>query len=131
MTHTVLVYGTLRPFTNDNIVLVPGKLYDISWFPGIVLGNHSSSDEGESFVTCERITVDDEKLKQLDVYEGYRDGDNIGSLYLRNPIEDDGSPEGQSWIYVYNQSIEGKKLIESGDWERYKHAAEEEDVYAS
>lgn len=109
-THTILVYGTLRPFTNTEIVKVPGKLYDLGWYPGIVLGNHENPEEGERFVTCERITVTDERLAQLDAYEGYYPHNPEDSLYLRKKV-------GTNWIYVYNHSVEGHFLIESGDWE--------------
>lgn len=112
MNHTILVYGTLRPFTNTDIVKVPGRLYDLGWFPGIVLGNHENPEEGESFVTCERITVDDERLKQLDAYEGYDPENPDNSLYLRKKI-------GEDWIYVYNHPVEGYELIESGDWQQH------------
>lgn len=120
MTHTVLVYGTLRPFDNTDIVLVPGYLYDLGWYPGIQL-----SDNTESRVVCERITVTEERLKELDVYEGYVEGyDPANSLYVRQKIRDDGAPEGQSWIYVYtyygaDNPFKGYKLIESGDWQQY------------
>ena len=112
MNHTILVYGTLRPFTNTEIVRVPGKLYDLGWYPGIVLGNHENVEEGDSFVLCERITADDERLKELDAYEGYSLSCPEHSLYLRKKI-------GEDFIYVYNHSVEGYSLIESGDWQAH------------
>ena len=121
MNHTILVYGTLRPFTNTDVVLVPGRLYDLGWFPGIVLGNHSNNEEGESFVVCERIEADDEKLAQLDSYEGYYENNPTNSLYLR-------VKHGEDWIYVYNHDLSNKQPIASGDWERHKIAMEEEEV---
>lgn len=107
--HTILVYGTLRPFSNTDVVKVPGKLYDLGWYPGIVLGNNENPEEGESFVVCERITVDDNRLAQLDAYEGYYPHNPENSLYLRKKI-------GTDWIYVYNHSVKNSKLVESGDW---------------
>lgn len=103
--HTCLVYGTLRPFTNTDVVEVPGKLYDLGWYPGIVLG-------GDRFVTCERITVSDQRLAELDRYEGYDPQFPESSLYLRQKF-------GGDWIYVYNHSVEGHALIESGDWQQH------------
>lgn len=117
MTHTILVYGTLRPFANTDVVKVPGKLYDLGWYPGIVLGDHENPEEGVSFVTCERITADWAKLAQLDNYEGYDKYWPEESLYIRKRIPDKGGALGFSWIYVYNKSVEGHELIESGDWE--------------
>lgn len=112
-THNILTYGTLRPFVNTDIVKVPGKLYDLGWYPGIVLGNHENPQEGDSFVTCERITVDDDRLRELDNYEGYNPDHPEQSLYLRKKV-------GQDWIYVYNHSVEGHELIESGDWQQHQ-----------
>ena len=112
--HTILVYGTLRPFTNTDVVKVSGKLYDLGWFPGIVLG-------GDSEVTCERIKVDDNRLRQLDAYEGYDPYYPEGSLYIRKKIGDD-------WIYVYNHPVEGYDLIESGDWEQHTKQMETYDA---
>lgn len=106
--HKLYVYGTLRPNGND-LHKVPGVLYDLGWFPGIELGDESS----ESFVTCEVLEVSDNRLKELDHYEGYCEGDDSASLYLRVPYLD-------GFIYVYNQSLEGKKVISSGDWRAYQ-----------
>lgn len=97
-------YGTLRhqlydPLVGD-LVKVKGTLYNIGWFPGIILG-------GNNDVVCEKIVVD--SWDHFDAYEGYYEDDKKNSLYLRVPILD-----GQ--IYVFNRSIEGKPIITSGDW---------------
>lgn len=123
MKHTILVYGTLRPFTNTEVVLVPGYLYDLGWYPGISLADENATD---SRVVCERITVDEEKLKQLDDYEGCAYGfEDENSLYTRQQIEDEGGIEGKSWIYVYHkygnpEPFKGAQLIEGGDWQKVK-----------
>lgn len=49
--HTVLVYGTLRPNLGKDIVKIKGTLYDMGWFPAVIL-------EGDTEVVCERITTD-------------------------------------------------------------------------
>lgn len=105
--HRVYVYGTLRP-GGPETVMVPGRLYSLGSFPGIVL--ESPSDEG-SFVTCEVVEVDDERLASLDMYEGYRENDPKGSLYLRKPYLD-------GFIYVYNypDHLREDRLIKDGDW---------------
>jgi len=114
--NTVLVYGTLRPFKNEEIVHVPGYLYDLGWYPGIALARPSKTD---SVVVCERIHVDNEKLEQLDRYEGYDADYKNESLYLRERIADEGSPNGWSWIYTYNKSFRSRPVVESGDWEQH------------
>lgn len=117
--HTVLVYGTLRPFLNTAIAHVPGYLYDLGWYPGVQLADPAVTD---SHVVCERITVDDEKLESLDQYEGCSFGYPAeNSLYTRERIADAEGIGGFSWIYVYSKyahpaPFEGRTLIESGDW---------------
>lgn len=102
MAETIYVYGTLRP-GEPGTVQIPGKLYDLGWFPGIILG-------GDTFVTCERIEVED--LDAVDAYEGYNPKFTIESLYIRRPILD-------GWIYEYNKGVEGRRVINSGDWLSY------------
>lgn len=124
-THTVLVYGTLRPFDNTDIVLVPGYLYNLGWYPGIQL-----SDNTDRRVVCERITVTEERLQQLDRYEGTSPDNNPEhSLYTRERVGDYGSPERQSWIYVYSNygksnPFDNKLLIETGDWQQHTNEKE-------
>ena len=106
--HQVLVYGTLRPFTNTNVVRVPGHLYDLGSFPGVRLDNSS-----DTMVTCEVIEVTDEELERLDQYEGYRPSDPDNSLYIRRKL--DWGP----FIYEYNDpfgNLSEKYIVPSGDW---------------
>jgi gamma-glutamylcyclotransferase (GGCT)/AIG2-like uncharacterized protein YtfP len=113
--NSVLVYGTLRPFDNTDVVEVAGHLYDLGWYPGIVL---KGANETDSRVKCERIHVTDEKLAQLDRYEGYDPRDRDNSLYLREKL-------GDCWIYVYNKSLRDRPIIESGDWEQHSKQKEQ------
>lgn len=103
--HKVLVYGTLRPGLGET-VQVPGKLYDLGWYPGIKLG-----DDPDTSVTCEVIEVDNVRLEKLDSYEGYVPSSPEQSLYLRTYLDQFGA-----WIYVYNSSVDNYEAIESGDW---------------
>lgn len=113
--HKVIVYGTLRPGDESSEkVMIPGQIYDIGWFPGLVF-NEGGPD---SFVVGEIIEVDDEKLSQLDSYEGYYEDDPQGSLYLRKKLWD-------CWVYVYNRKIEDTQtLVEGGDWLAYRKEKE-------
>lgn len=106
--HYVYVYGTLRPGGSD-VHMVPGTLFDLGYYPGIELGDENS----QSFVACEKIEVSDVRLAQLDQYEGYRPSDPERSLYLRRPYLD-------GFIYVYNQSLDGRRVIKGGDWLKYR-----------
>lgn len=110
--HKILVYGTLRPSYKGKppgeTRLVPGLLYDLGWFPGIVLG--SSPDE--PLVLCEVITADDDQLQDFDEYEGYNPNDHENSLYIRRQLDLDGET---FWIYEYNESVRNREPIESVD----------------
>lgn len=106
--HKVYVYGTLRPNRGDT-VFIPGKMYDLGWFPGVLLEPEDSPNK----VVAEVLRVDDGRLAELDRYEGYRPHDHEHSLYIRRSFRD-------GWIYEYNQRVDNRVLIESGDWIWYR-----------
>lgn len=112
MTHTVLVYGTLRPGTGK-LVKVPAKMYDCGAFPAIRLGNHETEKEGDSFIFAERVTVNDQELSAFDVYEGFFEKCPEKSLYIRVKHGDD-------WIYEFNRNIENLQIVDKGDWLKYR-----------
>ena len=115
MKHVVYVYGTLRPGTGPTIQ-IPGVMYDLGWFPGVILPGTKGLDDGTytegSTFTAERIEVSDERLKGLDRYEGYDPGRPEISLYIRRPYLD-------GWVYEYNDTVHSRPVIESGDWLEY------------
>lgn len=121
MLHIIYVYGTLRPKNKDltakntETVEVPGYMYDLGWYPGAII---RAPDRTESSFIAEKIEVDDEKLKELDRYEGYYEDDPANSLYIRRPYLD-------GWIYEYNRPVDGAKIVESGDWLEYAAAKRE------
>lgn len=99
-------YGTLRPGNENNIVLLPGLLYDLGRFPGIKLNPDSNKT-----VVAERITVND--WDRADAYEGYRPNDIPNSLFVRKPFLD-------GYVYEYNRPVYNLHwTIESGDWLEY------------
>ncbi len=108
--HKLFVYGTLRK-GNAPTVEISGYMHDLGWYPGVKLG-------GNSRFVAEVVTVDDEKLSDLDRYEGYREDDPEHSLYLR--VQYDGG-----WIYVYNSDMLNYPMIEGGDWLKYREKLEE------
>ena len=110
--HELYCYGTLRPGKAE-IHHVPGRLYNLGWFPGIALDEPLGPHTG--YVVCERITVDDTRLADLDRYEGYDSNDLKGSLYIRTPYRG-------GWIYVYNhpENFKAENLIPDGDWLRFR-----------
>ena len=104
--HQVLVYGTLRKGAENAVVLVPGTLYNLGWFPGIKLDR---SENPSSFVTCEVLEVDDDKLFTFDNYEGYDPTDPENSLYIREEWQG-------KFIYTFNKDVQNKPVIASGNW---------------
>lgn len=103
----VYVYGTLRP-NNSETVQIPGKLYDLGWFPG-----GRVDESSESSFTCEVIELDDEALKRTDRYEGFYEHSPEDSLFVRKPILD-------GWIYEYNHEVSEDRRVKSGDWFEHK-----------
>jgi gamma-glutamylcyclotransferase (GGCT)/AIG2-like uncharacterized protein YtfP len=106
--HKVLVYGTLRPFTNTTETSVKGRLYDLGSYPGIIL------DERGDDVVCEVIEVSDAELAILDSYEGYDESNPRYSLYIRRELDNG------SFIYEYNRPYNEQSRIREADWMRYK-----------
>lgn len=109
--HRVLVYGTLRQNRTEQVneqVTVRGRLFNVGSFPALRFNDIA---ENTYDITCEVREVDDDGLKSFDAYEGYREGDDKGSLYRRVWVE-----KLDAWIYEYNQSFTGLPEITSGDW---------------
>lgn len=113
----VYCYGTLRPGGPDT-VQIPGDLYEMGWYPGADL---KGADHPRTF-TAERVEIPAANLELLDNYEGYRPERPESSLFLRVPYLD-------GWLYTYNKSFEGRKLIEGGDF--LKHMGQTVGVAAS
>lgn len=103
MVNRVLVYGTLRPGIHEP-VKVPGRMYQVGWFPGVILDAESE----ETFV-CEPVEVSDDVLRGLYRYDDYNPQSPEHSLFRR--VEHDGA-----FIYVYNQSVDGYEQVVGGDW---------------
>jgi len=126
----LFVYGTLldeqNKFTiylkqNSNFYSkgrLKGKLYDLGEYPGAVLDEPS---DGYIYGSIVRLINLDETLKYLDDYEGFGDDEEQPNLFLREIalVETDNGLV-DCWIYVYNLSVEGFWLIESGDYRTYK-----------
>lgn len=101
MSNILFTYGTLRPGSAATVI-IPGKIYDLGWFPGLIMG------EGE--VVAEKIEVKD--WDRVDRYEGYNPDDHEGSLYIRQPFLG-------GFVYVYNRAVREDKLVKGGDWLAY------------
>jgi gamma-glutamylcyclotransferase (GGCT)/AIG2-like uncharacterized protein YtfP len=109
----IFVYGTLKSNNHANHFLVnraefvcedrvEGSLYNLGAFPGF-------KEEGSGMVSGEVYEILDDNLPtMLDNYEGYP------SLYNRVKVR---TEKGYNvWIYVLNQPMDNKMLIEEGVW---------------
>ncbi len=117
----VFVYGTLRRggtnhfrMSGGDLVaegVVKGRIYRISWYPGLVLG-----DEGE--VKGEVYSVDAAQLLELDAFEGLSAGEIEGSEYRRVKavvFRADGKTL-SAWVWEWIGPFDAKDVLEQGDW---------------
>lgn len=127
----LFVYGTLRrgfkhPMANvlarqaDFVGLgkFQGQLYDLGSYPGVKPSRRIADVVvGDVY----RLHIPVQLLSQFDRYEDYDPGDPAQSLYLRQsaPILMNDGRSLYAWIYIYNRSTPGHRLIESGDYLQY------------
>jgi gamma-glutamylcyclotransferase (GGCT)/AIG2-like uncharacterized protein YtfP len=118
----VFVYGTLRrggsnAFRMDGAEFitsgkVEGRLYVISWYPGLVLERGSETVEGDLF------RVGPDQLVALDEFEGISANEIEGAEYRRVKTEVT-TMDNQvllAWSYEWKGPVEESKQIPSGDW---------------
>ncbi len=131
----VFVYGTLRkakdgsvhPYLAETVFLknasLPGKLYQVGHYPGLLLDDANSGQRvrGEVY----RLLRPKQQLKKLDDYEecaqhfpAPREYQRVSALATLA----DGEPI-QVWVYVFRHSITGLKRISDGDYGRYLPAS--------
>ena len=126
----LFVYGTLRSDSPKkspvkkalNLIAerwckasVKGKLYEIDWYPGLVLSdNPHDAVTGEIF----RITDDESLFTRLDEYEGCFEGFPEPHEYRREKVSvvtEDGETVA-AWAYLYNWDVYEESRIHSGDY---------------
>lgn len=119
----VFVYGTLRRGCPPNpavrrfwaeaefvqMATLPGRLYLVDWYPGLV-------ETGTSMVTGEvwRLTTDT-ILAGLDAYEGLGGPDKAEYARLRRYVETPVGPVA-AWVYLYQAPVREEAWIASGNW---------------
>ena len=114
----VFVYGTLRE-GEANAYLLDGAvklgterlagnylLYDLGAYPAavVVSGDKEGADSG---LVGEIYEINEDILGALDWLEEYP------VEYTRIEVR---TLQGVAWIYLYNHSVEGLPVIDSGDW---------------
>lgn len=117
--HKVFVYGTLlsnecnchrAPRARRQNAWTLGTLHDTGWgFPAIVLA-------GRTRIVGELLTVDDDAFRSMDRLEGHP------TFYRREQRQVNlvGGGRVLAWVYVLNRLPEGAKVIEGGDWRKYR-----------
>lgn len=109
------LHGLLKNSRFVGLAFTEGyKMYDVGSYPGVV--------KGEGVIYGEVYEIDDETLSILDKVEDYRGRPD--DLYIREKVKvyfDDRRKYSLSDvnIYVYNQDIAGRDLIEEGDYSKY------------
>lgn len=138
----VLLYGTLCASEPAHAQLrlreslsycgrrrVPGTLYDLGPYPGLVPGH------GEA--RAELYRIDDARvLARLDRYEGYDPLDEAHSLFIRRPVHvprhaHSAAASLAAWVYVYNGSVAGRPEIAGLGWPEHRRRRETSAVAAS
>ena len=111
----LFAYGTLRDALQRDVVLrgaptreigtatVPGVLYDLGNYPGLVDGAPGERVPG---VVVE--LADETALARLDEYEDVGAG-----LFVRRraTVHLDADGDVDAWVYVYNRSVSGHRRI--------------------
>lgn len=116
----VFVYGTLRSGGSNHFRMagsdlvtpgtVSGKMYRISWYPGLVLGP-------EGRVVGETYAVGEEQLRALDEFEGVS-AEEEGSEYRRvkaTVTAPDGSTA-EAWVWEWIGLVDETRVVGEGDW---------------
>ena len=117
MIDSMFVYGTLRKqecreqimnkiSLDSKNITINAKMYDIGAFPAITL------EEGIVYGEIHKIKENPNSFETLDCVEGFTKYDE-SSLYHRILIN---SSQGICWTYVWNDTTENYKIIQSGNW---------------
>jgi gamma-glutamylcyclotransferase (GGCT)/AIG2-like uncharacterized protein YtfP len=130
-TNYLFVYGTLLDKRNKfsfylnkncrfyNNGRFKGRLYDIGEYPGAIADSNST---GYIYGSIVLINSPVKVLKQLDDYEGFSDDQQQPNLFIREILEvetENGAIN--CWVYLYNLPVYGLRIIESGDYLKYKN----------
>ncbi len=93
-----------------------GRLYDIGEYPGAVADALSPGYVyGSIYIMNNEIEI----LKVLDDYEGFGGDQQQPNLFVREVIEVE-TDKGLIYceVYLYNLSVDGLRVIESGDYRK-------------
>lgn len=121
----VFVYGTLRRGGSNSFRMqgaewsgeaeVFGKIYQIAWYPALILG-------GEKRVKGELYLVSLEQLAILDEYEGVSAGNQEHDEYRRvkASVFMKSGEEKIAWVWEWKKNDPAAIPLKSGDWLDYE-----------
>lgn len=132
----LFVYGTLlAPFSRPEYLdllehaqdlgdaQTIGKLFNIGWYPGLVIDDQNSAKDNDQGIVLGRLwqpkSADDftQLISKLDLYEGLSSDQAKPWQYQRQLISvSQGDDQFQAWCYLFNWSTEGLTHIESGNF---------------
>jgi gamma-glutamylcyclotransferase (GGCT)/AIG2-like uncharacterized protein YtfP len=92
--------------------LIPGQLFDLGDFPGLISGEGAVGGE------LLRI-VDPAVIPILDEYEACRPDSPGSSLFVRQRLKLI-EPPVEAWVYLYAGSVENRRPIVGLTWPEYK-----------
>lgn len=118
----VFVYGTLRRGASNHFRMagaefvcagsIVGKLYQIDWFPGLILAETGDAITGEVF------DVGRDLLAALDEFEGVS-ADETQSEYRRVTTvvrPENGKPPFSADVWEWLGAVDESKRVKGGDW---------------
>jgi gamma-glutamylcyclotransferase (GGCT)/AIG2-like uncharacterized protein YtfP len=124
--HYLFVYGTLRNGCKTgahqtylrgadfiSTAKVRGQLFMVDYYPGLVLSETEHWALGEVY-----LLENNTQLHDLDVYEGCAKKSPQPHEYerLRTHVTLSSGEQLAAWVYIYQQTTENLKAIDSGDF---------------
>jgi len=101
-------FGLADAFRPLGPCVIPGELWDLGGFPGLVSGKGEVA--GELFEITDALV-----MSRLDEFEDYWPNDPARSRYDRVTLQL-AAPDRDAWVYVWRLGLESATRIESGDW---------------
>jgi gamma-glutamylcyclotransferase (GGCT)/AIG2-like uncharacterized protein YtfP len=103
-------FGLAGAFAPLGPCVIPGQLYDLGAYPGLI--------DGEGDVVGELFEVRDlGVMPALDAFEDYWPEQPDRSRYERVQVQLK-TPHRLAWVYVWRLGLDDARHIDSGDWFR-------------
>jgi len=127
--HYLFAYGTLLPglaparmrHLVQKLKLagrgsIRGKLFDLGAYPGAVPSRTESRVRGQVY----ELPNDPEVLARIDQHEEFDPHQPHAGVFVRKRrrVRLESGNKVSGWVYFYNGSLDGARLVESGDYKR-------------